>query len=162
MPGHPHALRHALRRHAAAALSAAALGLNAGCYSYAPVATAEAPPGKEIRVTLSEQGAAELARFLGPRAASLEGRVVTRSDSGVTLSVTTITRANGVEETWPGDQVAIPRAAVAAAQARRVARTRSLLLTAAIIAGGILVGAAIRTGEDVNRGPTRPGGGGTQ
>ena len=151
-----------LTRALASTLAAAGLGLNAGCYAYTPVTPPRSTPGTEVRVTLAEQGAAEIARFVGPRAASLEGRVVSGSDSALTLAVTTITRTNGVEETWPGDQVVIPRSAVALAQTRRVARARTLMLTAAIVAAGVLIGAALKAGEDINRGPTRPGGGGTQ
>ena len=151
-----------LTRALAATLAAAGLGLNAGCYAYTPVTTPRAAPGTEVRVTLAEQGAAELARLVGPRAASLEGRVVAGADGALTLAVTAITRTNGVEETWPGDQVAIPRSAVAVAQTRGVARARTLMLTAAIVAAGVLVGAALTAGEDINRGATRPGGGGTQ
>ena len=151
-----------LTRALASTLAAAGLGLNAGCYAYTPVTAPRSAAGTEVRVTLAEQGAAEIARFVGPRAASLEGRVVAGSDSALTLAVTTITRTNGVEETWPGDEVVIPRSAVAVAQTRRFARARTLLLTGAIVAAGVLIGAALKAGEDINRGPGRPGGGGTQ
>ncbi len=146
----------------ASTLAAAALGLNAGCYTYNTFPVAESPPGGEVKVTLSEQGAAELTRFLGPRAMALEGHVVTRSDSAVTLSVTTITRTSGVEETWPGDQVVIPRSAVAVAQSRKLSFVRSALVTAGIIAAGIAIGAGIASGADVNTGGPRPPGGGQQ
>jgi hypothetical protein len=141
-------------------LAAAALGLNAGCYSYVRVPAAQSPAGTELRVTLADQGAGDLARFLGPRAASLEGRVVTGSDTALTISVVSITRTTGVEETWPGDQVVIPRAAIATTETRRFAATRSLLLAGAIVAAGILIGAGLKSGADVNGstgGPGNPG-----
>jgi hypothetical protein len=149
-----------LSRPLTATLAAAALGLNTACYSYVRVPDAQSPAGSELRVTLADQSAGDLARFLGPRAASLEGRVVTGSDTALTLSVTSITRTTGVEETWPGDQVVIPRTAIAAAETRRFAATRSLLLTGAIIVAGVIVGAALKSGPDVNSsggGPSNPG-----
>ena len=157
-----HRLAHTLVRRGGATLAAAALGLNAGCYSYAPLATTATQPGAEVRVALAEQGAADLARFLGPRAASLEGRVVERTDTALTLSVTSITRTTGVEETWPGDQVTVPRSALATTETRRLAVGRSLLLTGAIIAATTLIGAALKSGTDVNRPGRTPGNPGRQ
>jgi hypothetical protein len=157
-----HRTSRAAAPRAATLLTAATLALAAGCYSYVPVTPAASRPGTELRVTIAEPGAAELARFLGPRAASVEGNLVASSDTGVTLSITTITRSTGVEETWPGDQVVIPKSAIARTETRRLARGRTVGLTAAFIAASALLGAALSNVEDITRGGTRPGNPGRQ
>lgn len=149
-------------RVAATATLAAALGVSTGCYSYATVPSPAARPGSEVLVTLAEPGAGDLARFLGPRAATLEGRVLTASDTALSLSVATIVRTTGVAETWPGDAVVLPRAAIATVQTREFAGVRSGLVVAGVVALGALVAAAFRTSDDVGRGGRTPGGSGRQ
>ena len=152
---------HRFPRRTTAALAAAALGINTGCYSYVAVPASQETSGRELRVTLADGSAGDLARYLGPRAASLEGKLVDRTDTSLTVSVTTVTRTSGVEETWPGDDVVLPRAAIATVQTQRISKSRSILATAAIVVGAGLVAAAIKAGADVNKGPTRvPSGGG--
>lgn len=153
---------HPLARRATAALAIAALGVNVGCYSYVAVPAAQETTGRELRVTLAEGSAGELARYLGPRAASLEGKLVGRSDSALTVSVTTVTRTNGVEETWPGDAVVLPRSAIATTATRRPDKVRSILVAGGIVVGVALIAAGITSGQDVNRGGSRVPGGGRQ
>jgi hypothetical protein len=148
-------------RRTTAVLAAAALGIDTGCYSYVTVPSGQEMSGRELHVTIADGGAGDLARYLGPRAASLEGKLVSRSDTSLTLTVTAVTRTNGVEESWPGDAVVLPRAAITNVAAQRIDKTRSILTTAAIVVGVGLIGAAIKSGSDVNRGPSRvPSGGG--
>jgi hypothetical protein len=149
-------------RRTTAALAAAALGFNTGCYSYVAVPASQETSGRELRIKLADASAADLARYLGPRAASLEGKLVERSDTSVTVSVTNVTRVNGVEETWPGDAVLLPRAAIASLETQRISKTRSILTAAVIAVGAGLVGAAIKAGTDVNRGPSRAPSGGSR
>ena len=146
-------------RGAARAAAAASLAAAAGCFNYVQVPSADARLGTEVRVALAERGVADLTRFVGPRASTLDGRLVARSDTALTLAVTAITRTTGVEETWPGDQVVVPATAVASVQTRRVSRSRTGLLIAGVIALAAVVGAAFAAVEDVNRGGTRPPGG---
>jgi hypothetical protein len=135
------------------------LNATAGCFNYARVPSAEARPGSEVRVDLVERGAADLARLVGPRAAALDGRLLSRNDTALTLSVSSITRTTGVDETWPGEAVIVPSSAIATLQTRRLARGRTALLMAGIVALGVAVGAAFSTAEDVNSGGGRPPGG---
>jgi hypothetical protein len=135
------------------------LNATAGCFNYARVPASDVRTGAEVRVELAESGAAELARLVGPRASALDGRLVSRSDTALTLSVSSITRTSGVDETWPGEEVIVPSSAVALVQTRRLARGRTALLMAGIVALGVAVAAAFSNAEDINAGGSRPSGG---
>ena len=88
--------------HAAGAVAAiAALGLG-GCYSYQP-ATAPAP-GTEVRIELTTEGTAELARHLGPRVTAIDGRIRSwEPDSTMVVSVSSIRAADGSRQPWAGE-----------------------------------------------------------
>jgi len=143
-------------------LLAAALPALTACVTYRPVPSSALAPGANVRVTLAEQGTADMTRFLGPRAAWLEGRVVSGVDSGLTLSVSTVARVNGVEENWPGDQVAIPRSAIGVVETRRLSRGRTAAFTAAGVAVLVLIAQAFKSSEGISNGGGRPGGGNPQ
>lgn len=130
------------------------------CISYRT--TPAASPGTTVRVTFAPQSADELTRYFGPRAASVEGHVVGATDSTLTVAVSSVTRVNGVEETWPGDRIALPRSTVAQLQTRRLDRARTIGLSAAIAAAAVLLARAFQSSEDVSRGPGRGSGGSTQ
>jgi hypothetical protein len=117
------------RRRAAGVLALAAL--TTGCHSWEPVAAGALPPGT-VRVTLAP--GASTAATLGPNAAALDGRLVARTDSSVTLAVSEVARASGAEERWTGDAVTLPLSAVLRVERQRLARGR----TAAVVVGSVL------------------------
>src|SRR5439155_1053432 len=53
----------------------AALALNTACYAYEPAITSGVPAGEQVRVELNPQGTIELARYLGPRVAIVDGTI---------------------------------------------------------------------------------------
>jgi hypothetical protein len=115
-------------------------------------------PGATARVTLTDRGSVELASALGPRGELLEGRVVESADSALTLSVSTVVRRNGVEESWTGERLSIPQRYVASTTMPRVSTWRSLLLAGGVVAGLAAIAAIIQGSNDnLVKGP---GGGG--
>ena len=154
------------RRAAAVLLSAGAVAVADGCYHYGPVAAGRDAVGGAVRVALVDAptrtaASDEVARQVGPQAALLDGRLMERSDSGLTLRVETVTRRNGGEEPWrEGALVLVPTGAVQGVQTRRLDRTRTVLVVAGAVVGAVLLGAAFgSTGSDVGRsGRGTPGG----
>lgn len=118
--------------------------LAAGCYHYAPIPSASPPLGTEIRLHLTDAGAVGLGPVVGNRIALLDGRIVTVADSALTLSVTGTTDQLGIETTWKGEQVTVPRGAIATLGLRRLDRKRSY------VAGGIAAGIAAIAGAAFN------------
>lgn len=132
------------------------LGASA-CHRYEPVTAAAVARGSNVAVSLTDYGTANLGRLLGMGVGTVEGSLVTVSDSAYTLSVQVVRQRNGIETFWRGEQVAIPRSDVAEVRQRRFSRGKSALATLAVIAAAVgVVDAFIGTGS----GAQPPGGGG--
>jgi len=106
-----------------------------GCYESVPVQLNSVQPGTKIRVTLTDAGADSLARYIGPGVERVDGKLINTTDDKLAVGVTSIAMKSGQDQYWKGETVAIPRAALATVQERRVNKPKSLLL------GGILVAA---------------------
>jgi hypothetical protein len=131
-----------------------------GCHRYEPVTAATVARGSNVAVALTDYGTANLGRLLGMGVETVEGSLVTVSDSAYTLSVQVVRQRNGIETFWRGEQVAIPRVDVAEIRQRRFSRSKSALATVALLAAAYgAIEAFIGTGSGAP--PTgAPGGGG--
>lgn len=128
-----------------------------GCSSAVTLPAAGPIPTGDVSVDLTPEGATSLVGSLGPRAATLDGRLASRSDSALDLIVTQVRRTTGSEESWPSDRVRVPTAAVRAVRVHRVSVARSIVLAGGIAVGAFLLGRAIG-GADAS-GSSRGGGG---
>jgi hypothetical protein len=141
-------------------LTAGLLATLAGCHRYEPVTAATVARGSNVAVSLTDHGTANLGRLLGMGVGTVEGSLMTVSDSAYTLSVQVVRQRNGIETFWRGEQVAIPRVDVAEIRQRRFSRSKSALATVAVIAAAVgAVEAFIGTG-DGSPPPGGPGNGG--
>ena len=130
------ALRRAARMLAVAPFVASTL---TGCYSYARVGPgASAPaPGEFVAAEITDQGRVALADSLGPSPSRVEGRLVSASDTAVTLAVTAVRSLGGDRATWAGERVTLRRTSVSQLTQRRLSVGRS------VVAGAIAVGAVV-------------------
>ena len=113
-----------------------------GCYKYVPVEVSGPPPGARAHVVLSDAGVVEMARWVGPSTRVIEGDVVTANGEGLTLAVRRVERRDGIEEYWKGENVTIPRGAVATSTERKLSRSRTALFGAGVIAAALALGQA--------------------
>ncbi|HVE78089.1 MAG TPA: hypothetical protein VNA89_04485 [Gemmatimonadaceae bacterium] len=126
--------------------------LAAACHRHIPV-TGTGPIGARVSVSLTDRGTAEMARFVGPGAGAVEGRLIAADDSAVTLSVTAVRLRNGIENYWTGEHVAVERSLVASFTERRVSRPRTaaaaagFTLLVSAIAAAFILGASGGSGE---------------
>ena len=152
-----------MRRLVRPSFSATAVGvasvLTVGCYTYTPVAPSAAVSGERTRVALTEGGSFEVARYIGPYANTLDGRIVQRDDSGLVVSVVQVTRRSGVEETWRGESVRVPNDAVSSITRPKLSRPRSFLLAGGVVATTLGV-TALLGGGSILSGSGRGGGSG--
>ena len=143
--------------HSAIGLTVAFVILLAGCHRYEPVTGSTVARGSSVAVSLTDFGTANLGRLLGMGVGTVEGNLVSASDSVYTLAVQVVRQRNGIETFWRGEQVAIPRTDVAEIRQRRFSRSKSALATVAILAAAFgAVEAFIGTGS----GSPSPGGSG--
>src|SRR5688572_20835077 len=128
-----------------------------GCHRYEAVTAATVAHGSAVAVSLTDHGTANLGRLLGMGVGTVEGSLITASDSAYTLAVQLVRQRNGIETFWKGEQVAIPRVNVAEIRERRFSRSKSALAAVAILAAAYgAVEAFIGTGS----GSPTPGGSG--
>jgi hypothetical protein len=140
-------------------LVATSISLTAGCYRYAPVDAPGPAAGSEIRVRLTDEGAIKLGPLVGNRIEYVDGRVVSAADTALTVSVSGTTDRIGVEVSWRGEEVVLPRVAISGLERRTLDKRRSY------VAGGIAAGivAAVGIGFNIagNGGGPRTGSPGT-
>jgi hypothetical protein len=139
-------------------LAIALLGvLAAGCHRYEPVTAATVERGANVSVTLTDFGTANLGRLLGMGVGTVEGELISLSDSSLAIAVQVVRQRNGVETFWKGERVTLPRSDVAEIRQRRLSKGKSAAATVAVIAAAVgAVEAFIGTGS----GGSPPGGGG--
>ena len=129
------------------------------CHRYEPVTAASVATGSSVAVSLTDDGTANLGRLLGMGVGTVEGNLVTVSDSAYTLAVQLVRQRNGIETFWRGEQVAIPRVDVAEIRQRRISRSKSAVAAVALLAAAYgAVEAFIGTGS--GSGPPGGSGGG--
>jgi hypothetical protein len=119
-------------------LCSVALALSA-CYSNVPIQLSTAQPNTKLVVSLTDAGSDSLARYLGPGVATVGGKLLQNTDSGVSLAVSQVTMRSGAEQFWKGETVALPKYSIGTVQERKLSKPRTALLTAAIIAAGLSV-----------------------
>jgi hypothetical protein len=104
------------------------------CYESVPLDLSRVRPGEKVRIALTDAGADSLARYLGPGVETIDGKLITTTDNGVSLSVSQVAMRSGQEQYWKGETVVIPRYSLSTVMARQINKPKSLLLTGVIIA----------------------------
>jgi hypothetical protein len=117
------------------------------CYTYRNTAISEAAIMTPVRVELTEEGAQEITKQVGPRGSMLEGVITAKAESSLVFGVAAVTRTNGVEETWRGERVTVPTSWVSRIQLRKFSRLNTGLFLAGLVAGGLLVKTAADAGN---------------
>jgi hypothetical protein len=136
------------------------------CYTYVPVAAEGTAPGRQVAIRVTDRGRVELEKQVGSGAQRLEGRLVSATDSTVSLSLTAVRYLDQPAAVrWTGEMVSIDRDFVVDIRERRLSRSKSWLAAGVVaVALGALTTLAIE-GFGGSGGDSRPpgnGGGETQ
>jgi hypothetical protein len=113
------------------------------CYEYrsAPVESIEV--GKVIHATFTPDGSRAAVAALGPQAAGIEARVVSRTAADVTFAVSRIERAVGPEQFLRDEPVTLPISSLGMLEVRSADRPRTALaiggIIAAVVAGQVFI-----------------------
>ena len=135
-------------RRIAVAACVTTLALQTACYSYQPVARPLAPANQRLRVFLTPDGTTELAKYLGPRVALVEGVLAdVQPDGALSVAVEWVQTVDGARQPWTGEgRVAFPAAYVGSVQQHTLSPGRSAIaavsITGAVIALAVI---ALRT-----------------
>ena len=120
--------------------------LQVGCYNYLPLSRSHLVPSTYLAVTLTESGSEELAPYLGPNVLVVRGRFLSTTERGLALSVAAVENQRGNVFEWKGESVVIPGEFVRRVEERRVARSKTVLLAGASVAGFLITYAAFGPG----------------
>lgn len=134
------------------------VALLAGCYVYKPVGTGSPPSGRQVRLTLTDAGTANLAAELGPSVEAVGGRLTSDSGAAYLLALSETRKRNGVEIDWRGEEVSMSKSFVATLEQREFSRTRTAVLSAGVVSA-IVVAVRAFLGPVNNFGgaPPKPG-----
>jgi hypothetical protein len=140
--------------------------LVAGCYSYRPVGqvdTASPDPGKRVELQLTDQGGRTMVSQLGPDAQTVDADMIRSDSSTITVAVWQVEDSHHAQTQWRGEQVVVPRDAIASLRERRLSVAGTGVL-GGLIAGGALVAyeAFKGSGEVQGSGPASGPGQGQQ
>ena len=125
-----------------AAVAVAMIG--SACYRYTPIDSPTPGTGVSVRARLTDEGALKLGPLVGNRVEYVDGTVVAAADTALTLSVTGTTDRLGIEVSWRGERVVLPRATISGFERRTLDKRRSYM------AGGIAAGIVAAVGIGFN------------
>jgi hypothetical protein len=106
-----------------------------GCYTYRPLTTTEPAAGTQVSAQLTSTGSRELAGQVGPDVLHLEGKVLHADSAGLDMEVREIESYRGIRSDWNGEQVRVPRVAVAGIQERKLSPGGTGIMSGVIVAG---------------------------
>jgi hypothetical protein len=141
-------------------LSAAALLLQVGCYTYLPLQTSVPATGKRIAVVLNDRGRLALGDRLGSAIDRVDALFVQRDSLSVTLEVYRTIDLRGTAVTWTGERVQVPRDGITGYQERQFSRRRTTLLIGSMV--GVVAASMLMVNLDIFSGlsQSKPGDGG--
>lgn len=125
--------RSRLWRRFVGGLSAVALVLQVGCYSYLPLQTSVPATGRRIAVVLNDRGRALVGDRLGPAIDKVDGLLVEGSAEQVTIEVYRTLDLRGGPASWTGERVQIPRDGISGYQERQFDRRKTIIVSAALV-----------------------------
>src|SRR5690348_1749532 len=96
-----------MRRKLVATLTLTTMTISA-CSTYAPIVLQSAPKAGTVRLSLSDDARAQSFGSLGSQIESIEGKVRSVSDSGITISANEVAREGVDDDRFRGETVLIP------------------------------------------------------
>lgn len=120
-------------------------GAAAGCAHYQVAAPDAVPAGAHVRVSLTANGTAALARTpVGSAVVGVEGTWVRAGADSVRVRADRLLTSAGVPVAWSGGEIGLPRDGVSGVERRTADGARTALLVVSTAALGVLVVRAAR------------------
>lgn len=137
-------------------LASASFLTTTSCTAYTPIHGVEATPGNDVRLSLSDKGAVDLAPKIGMRARQLEGTLRQVTDSSMVVSVRRVVREDEGQDTYDALEITIPTQDIETAETSKTSVPRSILAAGGILASAFLAakGAGDLSGGGSGRNPS--------
>jgi hypothetical protein len=111
----------------------------AGCFTAKPVVGEPLPAGTEVLVKVTDAGRVNLAAQLGPSVDVIEGRLISRDASAITLAASSVSLLQGGHQVWSGERISIEADQVALLSKKQFSKGRTAVVTAAVLGVVIVV-----------------------
>ncbi len=115
------------------------ISTTAGCFTAKPVVGEALPAGTEVLVKVTDAGRVKLAPQLGPGVDVVEGRLISRDASAVTVSASSVSLLGGGHQVWSGERIRIEADEVALLSKKQFSKGRTAVVTAAVLGAVIVV-----------------------
>jgi hypothetical protein len=118
----------------------AAATLLGACYTHTnagPVNTASPKLGTRVTLQLTPQGVATFSGQLGPQVTYVEGDILESDTAALRLTVRRVEDSRHISTGWKGEQVTVPREAIATITERRLSVGATAIM-GALAVGGVL------------------------
>ena len=133
------------------------LALLGGCYNYYAPGPRNSLASRRVRITLTDSGSVVLAGRIGTGVESLNGLLVEDTAGTYVVSLSGTRARAGLETDWNGERVEVPHALTARVEERRLATTKTALLTGGTTALLIAVTSGFLKGGGSNAPGNTPG-----
>ena len=112
-----------------------------GCYTSVPLeGSAPAPaPGMRLVIELTDQGRVGMESQLGPAVASVEGALVSRSDTAYVVGVSAVNGLWGALSKWQGERVTFRTEYIRRSSERRFSMGRTVVAASVAMAGVVVL-----------------------
>ena len=146
-----------MRRRYFAFGTAVALTLT-GCYTLEPVRGGIIPPvGSNVAFDVNDQGRVALGGSMGPAVLQIEGRLLSRDSTNISLAVSEIHFVQGGDQVWAGERVNLNPQYVSSVYERRFSTVRTVAVSAAAVGAiAAIVGRSLLGSGDPEQ-PKTPG-----
>jgi hypothetical protein len=111
-----------------------------GCYRLTPIEGPTPAPGREVRLSLSDEGSVRLAPLIGPRISAIDGRAMESSDTALVVAVEAVVARGGRSMPWSQERLSVPRSAVSAIRTRTLDRKKSWIVAGLSVVGALALG----------------------
>ena len=116
---------------------------NAGCYRYVPISLGAAGSNDEVRVRITEDGAARLSKELGAFVTEIDGQFAPQGRDTVSVAVPIDRAYRGMTVGTTTQLLFLGRSEVVEVRKRQFDRTRTILVSAGAVVGFGLLAAAV-------------------
>jgi len=110
---------------------------SAGCYEFGPMPMTPRPGRQTVELLLNERGRADFVNTLGPDAMSLEGTLVERKDSLISVNVQSVRYINQSSTKWAGEPLVVTNGQIRDIRNKRFSVGKTGFAVAASV-GGLL------------------------
>jgi hypothetical protein len=111
-----------------------------GCYEYGPMPMMRQSDGRRevVELLLNERGRADLVNEVGPDAMSVEGALVARADSSVTVSIQSVMSISRSVTKWSGERLVVRTSQLRDIRIKRLSRSKTFTAVGAAIGGAFV------------------------